>query len=209
MRPESGKGGSDAPEEGGNCKFDEIAYKNFRPRLTAVLKSVGLARNVKCVSELIKTKESTFAWGSVVRCSLTGFDKKKNPKNPYSGESTKVLPAFSHKEMSGVVWNCFSKYLGCLPPGVELVIMLGNSKNYLRRMRRLVSHFYQRNFRADPAFEGISYEGGGKLWVHVGHPSPGNGWYKRFLEGPSGVGQGKKRELAKRAIERLGMAQSI
>src|SRR6185437_3907671 len=187
-----------------HCDFDKIAYKGFRPRLTAVLHSVGLAGDVNDVSELIKKEESTYAWGSVVRCSLTGFDKEKekgNPRDPYSSKSGVVLPAFSHNEMSVVVSNCFSKYLGSLPSRVELVVMLGNAEKYLEKMRHLVLQFYRRDFRDNPVDEGISYEGGGRLWVHVGHPSPGNGWYTEFLKGDPASSQGKKRELAKRAIE--------
>jgi hypothetical protein len=189
-----------------NCNFDETAYKGFRPRLTAVLHSVGLAKDVKDVSALIRKEESTYAWGSVVRCSLTGFDKKKQT---YSGESGKVLPAFSDARMGVVVSNCFSKYLGNLPSRVELVVMLGNAEKYLEKMRQLVSRFYQRDFRDDPVDEGISYEGGGRLWVHVGHPSPGNRWYAEFLKGDPASGQGKKRELAKRAIERWRIPRSL
>jgi len=192
--------------------FDEIAYKGFRPRLTAVLHSVGLARDVNNISDLIRKEESTYAWGSVVRCSLTGFDRKKvkqYPDDPYSSESGVVLPAFSHKEMSVVISNCFSKYLGSLPSRVELVVMLGNANKYLEKMRQLVSQFSPHDFRYDPVDEGISYEGAGRLWVHVGHPSPGNGWYTEFLNGDPGSGQGRKRELAKRAIERSRISRSL
>jgi hypothetical protein len=195
-----------------HCDFDNIAYKGFRPRLTAVLHSVGLARDVNSVSDLIKKEESAYAWGSVVRCSLTGFDKEKEkekPKDPYSSKSGLVLPAFSHKEMSVVVSNCFSKYLGSLPSRVELVVMLGNAKKYLEKMRQLVSQFYREDFRYDPVDEGIAYKGGGRLWVHVGHPSPGNGHYTEFLNGDPASGQGKKRELAMRAIERSGILRSF
>ncbi len=180
--------------------FDEIPYKTFRERLTVVLQLVGLARHVEDVSELINKTEGTFAWGSVIRCSLTGYDKKNNR---YSGESGKVLPAFSDAEMSAVVSNCFSTYLGHLPTRLKLVVLLGNSDDYMRRMRKLVSTFYRTDFRENPADEGVSYEGGGQLWVHVAHPSRGNGYYNNFLSDAPDVAQGKKRELARRAIERL------
>jgi hypothetical protein len=182
--------------------FDGIAYKNFRDRLTVVLNLVGLAKHVKTVSELIIAQEKNFAWGSVVRCSLTGFDKKHSR---YSGESSKVLPAFSNPQMRDVVFNCFSAFLSKLPSRLKLVVLLGNSESYLRKMTSLVSQFYSDDFHSDPGDKLIAYKAGGKLWVHVGHPSRGNGYYNNFLEDPPTIGQGKKREIARRAIGHLNL----
>lgn len=186
--------------------FDKVPYKNFRDRLPTVLQLVGLARQVRDVSDLITRTEITYAWGSVVRCSLTGFDKKRQD---YSGESGKVLPAFSDSRMRTVVSNCFSTYLVSLPLRLELIVLLGNSDGYLKKMGKLVAQYYPKDFYANPLNEGISYEAGGKLWVHVGHPSKGNGYFNNFLRDPPDIGQGKKRELAKCAIERRLTSESV
>ena len=180
-------------------EFDKVPYKNFRERLTTVLHLVGLAVDVRDVSRLIAKAETTFAWGSVVRCSLTGWDREKKK---YSGESGKVLPAFSDREMGAVVAKCFSTHLARLPSRLELIVLLGNSDSYIKKMMKLVARFYPRDFHFDPQ-DKVSYEAGGKLWVHVGHPSGGNGYYNNFLNDPPETGQGAKRELARRAIERL------
>ncbi|HWD37276.1 MAG TPA: hypothetical protein VG944_00375 [Fimbriimonas sp.] len=177
--------------------FDQVAFKDFRPRLTRVLHAVGLATHTKSVSELISANERNFGWGSVVRCSLTGWDKKNGV---FSGESGKVLPAFKDLEMGPVVSNCFDQFLSVLPPRVKIVVLLGNSDDYVEKMSYLVRTRYLTDFSAPPSYERIAYHAGGRLWVHVGHPSRGNGYLMAFLEGDPDVGQGRKREIAKQAI---------
>lgn len=115
--------------------FDDVAFKKFRPELTRVLHAVGLALHAKSASELINAQERNFGWGSVIRCSLTGWDKK-NKK--FSGESSKVLPAFNDPEMGVVVSNCFDWFLSVLPSSVKIVILLGNSDDYIGKMTQLV-----------------------------------------------------------------------
>ena len=143
--------------------FDKVAYANFRDRLTAVLHIVGLAENTVSVDSLITSKETYFGWGSVIRCSLTGWDADHNQ---FSGESGRVLPAFNHLEMKTVVRNCFSEFLSALPERTKLVVLLGNSDSSLKKMRRIVEEFYPTESRAEPEYERVSYSAGGKRWVH-------------------------------------------
>lgn len=176
--------------------FDKVAFAKFRDRLTAVLHIVGLAKGTSSVDSLIVSKETYFGWGSVIRCSLTGWDAKYSQ---YSGESGKVLPAFNHLEMRSVVRNCFSQFLSVLPERTKLVVLLGNSDSYLKKMRRIVGDFYPADFCAEPEYEGVSYSAGGKRWVHVGHPSRGNGYFKNFMEDDEDSKQGRKRRIARAA----------
>ena len=109
--------------------FDEVAFKDMMKNLTDVLQTVGVAKDVGSVKELIQADEKSFAWGSVVRCSLTGWDKKKNQ---FSAESGKVLPAFKDEQMSKVCFNCMDQHLLNLPSELKLIILLGNSEAYVR-----------------------------------------------------------------------------
>lgn len=176
--------------------FDEVAFKKFRPNLTRVLHAVGLATHVKSVSELISSRERNFGWGSVIRCSLTGWDKNKET---FSGESGKVLPAFTDFEMRPILENCLKEHLEHLPDRTKIVVLLGNADDYIKKMRKAIRAIYP-HLIARASYDDIAYYAGGKLWVHVGHPSPGNGYLTEFLEGDSSTGQGKKRELARQAI---------
>ncbi len=181
----------------GEGDFDKVAYAKFRDRLTAVLQIVGLAKDANSVDSLIVSKETEFGWGSVIRCSLTGWDAKSNQ---YSGESGKVLPAFDHFEMRAVVRNCFSQFLSALPERTKLVVLLGNSDGYLRKMKRIVGDFYSADFCGEPEYEGVSYRAGGKRWVHVAHPSRGNGYFNNFMQDDERSKQGKKRRIAQTAV---------
>lgn len=177
--------------------FDKVAYAKFRDRLTTVLHIVGLAKDASSVDSLIVPNELDFGWGSVIRCSLTGWDAEKNL---YSGESGKVLPAFDHLEMKTVVRNCFSQFLSALAERTKLVVLLGNSDSYLKKMKRIVGDFYSADFCAEPEYEGVSYSAGGKRWVHVAHPSRGNGYFNNFIRDDERSKQGKKRRIAQAAV---------
>jgi hypothetical protein len=177
--------------------FDLVAYKEFRDRLTMVLHKVGLAQHVKSVDSLIQAQEKVFGWGSVVRCSLTGWNKTRQR---FTGESGKVLPAFNHPEMSIIVRNCVSQFLSKLPARTEIIVFLGNDDGYMNKMQRMVAKAYGSDFSPEPQYKGVSYFAGGKQWVHVGHPSKGNGHFAMFMEGDAFSVQGEKRELAKQAI---------
>lgn len=177
--------------------FDRVAFAKFRDRLTAVLHIVGLAKDASSVDSLIVSKETDFGWGSVIRCSLTGWDAENNQ---YSGESGKVLPAFDHFEMKTVLRNCFSQFLSALPQRTRLVVLLGNSDGYLKKMKKIVGEFYSANFCAEPEYEGVAYSAGGKRWVHVAHPSRGNGYFNNFMKDDEHSKQGKKRRIAQAAV---------
>jgi hypothetical protein len=181
-------------------QFDLVAFKNFRDRLTTVLHIVGLAQHTESVDTLIVSEEQLFSWGSVIRCSLTGWDTSKRV---FTGESGRVLPAFNHPEMQVVVRNCFSRFLSRLSRRTEIVVLLGNADGYMKKMKTIVEEAYRPDFSYDPEDKNVSYFAGGKLWVHVGHPSKGNGYYNEFVKGSPTSTQGEKREIAKRTIREV------
>lgn len=185
---------SDAMNHG---DFDAVAFKNMRPNLLKVLQSVGLARDEHSVDRLIKPEEREFGWGSVVRCSLTGWDEEKDD---FSAESGKVLPALKDRQMRPVFETCTARFLSDLPESVRLVVFLGNADGYMKIVQQRIRQLYPRDFIKPDGYGDIAYQAGGKWWVHVGHPSKGNGYLNRFLTASAEAGQGKKRELAQTVV---------
>ena len=176
--------------------FDGVAFHSFRPNLLMVLQSVGLLPGVSNINPLFRAEEKRFAWGSISRCSLTGFDKKSGN---YSGQSGSVLPGFTSPEGSPVVETCIRTFLTDLPAKTRLVILLGNAENYLKKIYTHMSKVFP-DYRRHPELGDVVFKAGGRPFVHVGHPSPLNGHLREFVMGDATTGQGMKRMMAAKAV---------
>ena len=176
--------------------FDQVAFKKFRPNLLKVLKAVGVVDRISCVDPLLTAAEPNFGWGSVIRCSLTGLDKKTGE---YSGDSGKVLPAYTAKEAQDVIRTCVRTWLKDLPERTRLIVLLGNSNDYIRHIRRKL-HEIHPDIRPHPVASDVAHLAAGRTWVHVGHPSGANGYLSNFLYDDESSGQGRKRADAAQAV---------
>jgi hypothetical protein len=78
--------------------------------------------------------------------------------------------------------------------------LLGNEDKYIRKFGTKLKSIYP-DLIPHPKAPKIAHLAGGRSWVHVGHPSPGNGYLGKFLRDDGSAGQGEKRESAKAAIE--------
>jgi hypothetical protein len=137
--------------------------------------------------------DTKYAWGSVVRCSLSG-----RRKNGSSGAGTgEVLPAFKHAEARQFLEGCATKYLARLPASTKVVCLLGIDNRYIKTMTGVLQRLYGVRYER---VNSVAHRTGAVLWVHVTHPSLGNGCFNAyFKEGDSG-GQGRKRLQAQSAV---------
>lgn len=174
--------------------FEIVAFKGIRDRLLHVIQSVGLLPNeTQDAFERRFTKSETdLAFASVIRCSLTGFDKARGT---YSGDSPKVLPAFKDgSDGIGFVEACVDQHLARLPARTGTVLLLSNSDAYIAGMRKVL----HRKRAAVSHINDVSYWSGDVKFVHVAHPSRLNGHFGAFLRGEGKPGA--KRLLAHEAL---------
>ena len=86
--------------------------------------------------------------------------------------------------------------------------VLGIAEDYIDRCRALFTRLH----RVSP-MNAVAYSTGAVTWVHVAHPSPGNGFYGEWLNGDATKsGIARKRELARAVIQTvlaLGRANVI
>jgi hypothetical protein len=165
--------------------FDTVAFKGIRDRLLAVLNSVGLLVGEKLneFEQRFSSTESDYAFASVVRCSLTAFDKKKQK---YTAESPKVIPALKiNSDGYTFVSNCIEQHLVDLSSRTKVVILLGNSDTYVSDLRNVI---VSKRGSYKPINE-IAYYSNGVKFVHVGHPSRVNGYFNKFIQGESISGE--------------------
>ena len=176
--------------------YDEVPFRKMRPRLLETLQAVGLMAGETGIDHRFRESEPDYGWGSILRCSLTGWEK-----GAYSAASGVVLRGMSHPDGKALVPACVRQHLLGLPDRTRLVVLLGNAEGYMKLIRRVFSEIFP-DFRPIAGSDGVAFEAGGRVYVHVGHPSPLNGHLSSFLAGGPASAQGAKREGAREAVRR-------
>lgn len=174
--------------------FDQVAFKGIRSRILAVFQSVGLLRGESPIDfeQRFTPSESDFAFASVVRCSLTGLDRLKGI---HTADSPNVIPAFDQRSVgTRFVQNCVDEHLVNLPTRTRTVLLLGNTDSYGSAMSKMIER------RRGPirALNQMAYESEGVRFVHLAHPSKGNGHFGAYIRGERKPGW--KRDLARSAL---------
>jgi hypothetical protein len=147
----------------GTEPFDSIAFKGIRNRILEVFHAVGLLLNetAKDFERRFSASERDYAFASVVRCSITGMDRKKGV---HMADSPNVLPAFQHGSLgSAFVENCVDQHLVELPPRTRLVLLLGNTDAYIRALADVIA----RRRTAVTPINPVAYTSGGVRFVHL------------------------------------------
>jgi hypothetical protein len=175
-------------------EFDSVPFKNCRPRLRDVLAAVGLMNSDADIDNCMTSSEMDFAWGSVVRCSLSG---RKTSEREFSAGTPDVLPAFKHNEAAPFLRGCMREYLMNLPDRTRTVVLLGNGDRYVDTIAHELQRMYGSQYSR---LNYVAHKTGDRVWVHVAHPSPGNGHFGTFIDGAIDTTQGLKRKLAQDAL---------
>jgi hypothetical protein len=179
-------------------RFEEIPFKDMRTRLSEMLRVLGLLSATEIVDKKMVPEERRFAFGSLVRCSLS----RRNPKNGRFECTGQVMPKAFTEAISTVVRKCADTFLARLPVTVQLVLMLGTTDAYINGCRHLIRSLYSTTFGDINA---VSYKAGNAVWVHVSHPSGLNGHHPVWMAGDPSTKPGHKRQLAIKAIEQSGV----
>jgi len=182
----------------GREPFEAVAFKGIRDRILLLFKSVGLlpAEGLPAFERRFTAHEEEFAFASVVRCSLTAWNPKRRA---FTAESPRVLPAFrAGSDGHKFVANCVQQHIAQLPSRTRLVVLLGNTDGYIKAMSAAVA---AARGEAEP-INSVAYRSHGVGFVHLTHPSRGNGHFDTFLRGEGKPGL--KRDHAIKAIRQLG-----
>lgn len=177
--------------------FDRVAFAGSRHRLAQLLEHLGLMPNAKEIDGLMTEQEQDFAFGSLVRCSLSHWDASKET---YLTSGPLIKRSFIDRDSVPVVRNCVERFLTDLPPRLRLVIMLGNDSGYVKLCMAEIACIRPGGLRG---INDISYSDGKVTFIHVTHPSPGNGHFSNWLHGSPETTSGRKRELALAALRNV------
>ena len=174
-------------------QFENIPFKNMRVRLTDEMRLLGILGATEIVDQKIVATESKFAFGSLVRCSLSRFNAKG--KLACTGA---VMPKAFTEEVSSQLRNCAETFLTDLPASVGLVLMLGTTDRYINGCRGVIRSLHSAEFSDINA---VSYRTRNVVWIHVSHPSGLNGHHQVWMAGNPKTKPGHKQNLALDAIQ--------
>lgn len=183
--------------------FEAVAFKGIRPRLLEVLQTVGLLRSETLARFELRfcAQETEYAFASVVRCSLTGMDKKKGI---HTADSPNVMPAFVPGSAGyRFVSACIDQHIGQMAKTTRTVVLLGNTGSYITNLRTLLG----RTFGRIVPINDVAYRFKDILFVHVAHPSKGNGHFGAFNRGEGTAGA--KMRLARQALQEWSAEAAI
>lgn len=173
-------------------RLEDIPFKNMRIRLTEELRLLGVIGATETVDQKIVGTEIKFAFGSLVRCSLSRFNAKG--KLGCTGE---VMPKAFTEEISSKLRNCAETFLTNLPASVRLVLMLGTTDSYIAGCRDVIRSLHRTQFTD---INPVSYRTGDVIWIHVSHPSGLNGHHPAWMAGDPATKPGHKQNLALAAV---------
>jgi hypothetical protein len=177
-------------------RFEDIPFKKMRPRLTDVLRLLGVLSKTEIVDQKMVASETEIAFGSLVRCSLSRLNA--NGALECTGQ---VMPKAFLEEISANLKTCAQTYLRDLPSSVRLVLMLGTTDAYIKGCRNVVRSLYGPTFSD---IDEVSYRTGEVVWVHASHPSPLNGHHGPWMTGDPSTKPGRKQNLAAAAVRSSG-----
>lgn len=180
-------------------KFDEVAFSGFRGRLLEALQIVGLMEGVQDIDPFLKAESTDWGFASIIRCSLTA----RAADGSYKGNSGPVIRGMRKPEGARIMATCVREHISRLGPRTKLVVLLGNDNNYFQAVETAMRSAFGDYVPLSGAGQ-VAFRSGGRLFVHVGHPSPLNGFFGTFRDGSVETGQGRKREQA-----RMGVAEAF
>ena len=178
-------------------RLEDIPFKNLRTRLTEELQLLGLLDATEIVDQKIVATETRFAFGSLVRCSLSRLNAKSELKCTGT-----IMPKAFTEEISSKVRKCAETFLSNLPSSVRLVLMLGTTDSYIEGCRGVIRSLYSAQFSDINA---VSYRTRDVTWAHVSHPSGLNGHHQSWITGDPTTKPGRKQKLALAAIRLSGV----
>jgi len=189
--------------------YEKVAFADSRDELHAILKSLGLAMEVKDIDPLFSKDQQDWHWGSIIRCTLAAWDKKisKKTNEPvgWSSASTLVGKAYKSAHLGKFPRNCTQQFLSDLPNRLRLVLVLGNAPDHIRRVRSTIANVHK-DLTIHPSAPEVAYTAGGATWVHIVHPSgSARGYHSDFIAGVESTSQGNKALQARRAIAEAGL----
>jgi hypothetical protein len=178
--------------------YDDIAFAGMRQQLTRIMQVLGLLSPTDHVNNRIRPSERDFHFASLFRCSVSMWDKKKAS---YAKSGNSILEKFlESSETRRVAETCTERFLAKLPSRTKLVLLLGNSADYVAGCRELFGRLYP----GIQTLNEVAYTNGAVTWVHTIHAAAQGSYLPQWLSGAD-TAIGRKFQPAKAAVSASGV----
>ena len=190
-------------------RHEDVAFARGRKPLGKILARLGLIQDAAAVDRLIADPEGDFAFGSLIRCSVSKFD-------PYTDTWLKtgkdiMASCLRHPAANDVARRCADTFLADLPSRVRVVIMMGNDLRYVEGCRSTLSAVRP----GISSINEVAYGDGKVVFVHTVHFAAQGSVLPNWCDGEPGLAaspdsdQPRKRELVLDAIRGLGLSAGL
>jgi len=140
--------------------FDAVAFAGIRDRLARILARISLNLDAENLDQHFSKDEKDFAFASVLRCSLS------DPTGKTSGSP--VMHAMDDPEADRWIVNCMDQWLSKPNPRLKIVVFLGLTDGYAKRIATRLLNLHSATFRK---VSSTIFEAAGVSWVFAQHPS--------------------------------------
>ncbi|WP_157763189.1 hypothetical protein [Acetobacter persici] len=118
-------------------RFEDVPFKKIRHRLDIALRKIGIIASPDTSESFdlrFEGDEKNFAFGSLVRCSLSRLNRKTG-KYECTGQ---IMTQAFREPAKEIVRTCAERYLRSLPSSVKVAVLLGTSDAYIKSCRSLI-----------------------------------------------------------------------
>ena len=182
--------------------YDDIAFASMRTQLTKIMQALGLLAGNDRVDNRIKESETDFHFASLFKCSVSMWDDKKAA---YAKSGNSILEKFlASAETREIAHTCTEEFLSKLPSRTKLVLLLGNSQDYVDGCQALFKRLYPKIRQVND----VAYTDGVITWVHSIHAAAQGDYIPQWLRGAD-TGVGRKLKPAVEAVQASGVIKLL
>jgi len=164
--------------------LEKVPFAGMWPKLTKILRRLSVIEPSDTVERHFRADELDLHFGSLIRCSVAMWDPDKEEYRKSGGQ---ILERFlKDPDCRPMAETCARTYLGSLSERTRLVLMLGNSDEYVDRCMELMGREHPDVRRLNA----VSYGNDQVTWVHALHPAAQGSYLKQWLDAmPTTVGR--------------------
>lgn len=172
---------------------DGVAFSRFRGNVTKALQVLGLLPLAAAIDDQINAKSEDWAFGSVVRCSVSKFNAGKNA---FVKSGDVIASSASRRGEQDWIGRCMRQHLAVLPARLKTVVLLSNDDRYVDACFARIREIHPAVRRINQ----VAYGDGRVTWVHIVHVGgPGANHTRDWLAGAPNR-QGEKMRMARAAL---------
>jgi hypothetical protein len=176
--------------------FDSVAFSGVRDRLANILAGISVHLDKANLDKYFSASEQNIAFASLLRCSLSDVNGKTS--------GSPVIHAMGDAKADAWIVSCMDQWLLRPNPRLRLVVFLGLTDEYVKRVMSHLQALHPATFRK---MDQSAVSAAGIVWVFVQHPSRiSENHYQRWINSSP---HSKRDSIRRRVIQLINQEPSI